>query len=298
MSALEKVIRLAEGGPVQLSATGAVATEDLDAAELVLAAETGISRLRVLLAKDDDNDTEPDDSDDEDEGDSKGSKGGGGSHAGHPTFKKLTGKGMNAKMASARCAKADNKVEATKLVNSLAVVLTDLASWNLIALAAPKGESADERRQSAREGNALDDGSYPIPDKKHLHSAAVLAASGHGNVSAAQRLIRKRARELGVDVNSLPGFGSSEKDEKVAASAVRELVSLTGLPEEHAFEFLALAKQAATPLTAFHHGTHSGVHSHGHLTMAVHDHEHAHNNDSMHDRHHGGGYGDMMAREY
>jgi hypothetical protein len=73
----------------------------------------------------------------------------------------------------------------------------------------------------------LPDGSYPIPDAKHLHSAAVLAASGHGNVAAAKRLIRKRAKELGVDVNSLPGFGGSDNDndgdedfDNVAASYV------------------------------------------------------------------------------
>lgn len=67
--------------------------------------------------------------------------------------------------------------------------------------------SADERKRLAAKGQALKDGSYPIPDKSHLHAAAVLAASGHGNVEAAKRLIRKRAKELGVDVNSLPGFG-------------------------------------------------------------------------------------------
>ena len=294
MSSLDKVIRFAEGSYASLSVGGtnpASEFADDDLSELVLSAELGLRQLKVLLAVDDDNDTEPDD--DEDDSDS-GGKGGGGAHAGHPTYKKLVGKGMNPKMASAMCAKADNKVAASALVDSLEVVLTGLSERGLIALAAPPGESAEERRKSAAEGNALPDGSYPIPDKKHLHSASILAASGHGNVSAAKRLIRKRARELGVDVNSLPGMGgSSDKNEKVAASAVSELVSLTGLPEEHAFEFLALARKAAVPLQAFHHGTHSGMHSHGHLTMNIHDHEHAHNGDSMHDRHnHGGGDSD------
>ena len=282
---LEKVIRFAEGSYAQLSVGGtSPAGTDPDLAELVLSAELGLKQLKVLLA-DDDNDTEMDDDSDD------GGKGGGGSHAGHPTYKKLTGKGMNPKMAAAMCAKADNKVAASALADSLSVVLSGLSESGLVALSAPPGESAEERRKSASKGEALPDGSYPIPDKKHLHSAAVLAASGHGNVSGAKRLIRKRARELGVDVSSLPGFGGSEdKNEKVAASAVSELVTLTGLPEDHAFEFLALARKAAVPLQAFHHGTHSGMHSHGHLTMSVHEHDHAHNGDSMHDRHsHGGG---------
>jgi pyruvate/2-oxoglutarate dehydrogenase complex dihydrolipoamide acyltransferase (E2) component len=290
MSSLNKVIRFAEGSTLQLSAGGqnpAATITDDDVAELVLSAELGLRQLKVLLA-DDDTDTDPDDDEDDDQG---GGKSGGGSHAGHPTFKKLTGKGMNPKMAAAMCAKADNKVKASQLCDSLEVVLAGLSERGLIALAAPAGESAEERRQSAANGEALPDGSYPIPDKKHLHSAAILAASGHGNVSGAKRLIRKRAREMGVDVNSLPGFGSGG-NEKVAASAVSELVTLTGLPEDHAFEFLALARKAAVPLQAFHHGQHSGMHSHGHLTMDIHEHDHAHNGDSMHDRHsHGGGEG-------
>lgn len=58
--------------------------------------------------------------------------------------------------------------------------------------------SADERKRLASEGNALEDGSYPIPDADALRRAAVLARSGHGNVAAAKRLIAKRAKELGV----------------------------------------------------------------------------------------------------
>jgi hypothetical protein len=73
--------------------------------------------------------------------------------------------------------------------------------------------SAEDRRALAAKGWALADGSYPIPDKSHLRAAAVLAASGHGNVEAARALIKKRAGELGVDLESLPGFGSSSGEE-------------------------------------------------------------------------------------
>lgn len=279
MSSLDKVLSFATG-PVTSTAPPVEEMSDL-----VLAAQLGMQQLQVLLQGPSD--------EDEDDTKGKGNGSGGGSHAGHPTYKKLVAKGMNPKMASAMCAKADNKVAATTLADSLQVILTGLAEANLVALAAPAGESAEERRQSAKEGNALPDGSYPIPDKKHLHSAAVLAASKHGNWQAAQRLIRKRARELGVDINSLPGFGpssgSSSKSEKVAATALLELSQLTGLPEDHAIEFLALARKAAVPLQAFNHGTHSGTHSHGHLTMGIHEHDHSHNRDSMHDRHSHGG---------
>lgn len=68
-----------------------------------------------------------------------------------------------------------------------------------------------DRKALADKGHALPDGSYPIPDIAHLHAAAILAASHHGDWQAAQELIRKRAPELGVDVNSLPGFESDEK---------------------------------------------------------------------------------------
>lgn len=301
MSSLDKVLALANemgvGGKVQVLPQ----SPDAEVDQLVLAAQAGARRLAVLLAADDENDTEPEDTDDDTDDDSKG---GGGSHANHPTYKKLIAKKVNPKMAAAMCAKADNKVEATNLVSALQVILTDLTTWGFVSLAAPKGESAGERRDSASKGEALPDGSYPVHDKKHLHSAAVLAASHHGDWKAAQQLIRKQAKKLGVDVNTLPGFGSSDKDEKVAASAVRELVSLTGLPEDHAIEFLSLAAKAAVPMQAFHHGPMHGMHKHGHMTMVVHDHDHAHNGDSMHDRHsHGSGSGgypgdDEMARPY
>jgi HK97 family phage prohead protease len=67
------------------------------------------------------------------------------------------------------------------------------------------------RKRLAAKGHALPDGSYPIPDKSHLHAAAVLAASKHGDYKAAKRLIRKRAAALGVDVNTLPGFGGKNR---------------------------------------------------------------------------------------
>jgi hypothetical protein len=54
------------------------------------------------------------------------------------------------------------------------------------------------RRGLASQGHALPDGSYPIANSEDLHNAAVLARSGHGNVSGARALIARRAKELGV----------------------------------------------------------------------------------------------------
>lgn len=71
--------------------------------------------------------------------------------------------------------------------------------------------SEDDRKRNAKEGNALPDGSYPIPDKDALRRAAILARSGHGNVAAAKRLIARRAKELGVP-NPLDDDKDGSKD--------------------------------------------------------------------------------------
>jgi hypothetical protein len=69
-----------------------------------------------------------------------------------------------------------------------------------------------DRKSLAAKGHALPDGSYPVPDIPHLHAAAILAASHHGDWKAAQELIRKRARELGVNTDNLPGMGANDGD--------------------------------------------------------------------------------------
>lgn len=80
------------------------------------------------------------------------------------------------------------------------------------------------RRNLASQGNALPDGSYPIENTGDLHNAAVLARSGHGNVSGARALIARRAKELGVG-NPLSEDNNANKagapaDELVAAPDV------------------------------------------------------------------------------
>jgi hypothetical protein len=56
----------------------------------------------------------------------------------------------------------------------------------------------DERRSLAKKGQALDDGSYPIPDRDALRRAVVLIKSGHGRVKEAMALAIRRAREMGI----------------------------------------------------------------------------------------------------
>lgn len=58
--------------------------------------------------------------------------------------------------------------------------------------------SADDRKKLADKGHALPDGSYPIPDVDALGRAATLCRSKHGNWQAAEKLIARRAKELGV----------------------------------------------------------------------------------------------------
>jgi hypothetical protein len=65
-----------------------------------------------------------------------------------------------------------------------------------------------------------------------LHAAAVLAASGHGDVAAAKALIRKRAKDLGVDVNTLPGFGEKKSADDLLDFAAQLLTAYNELPAD------------------------------------------------------------------
>jgi hypothetical protein len=82
---------------------------------------------------------------------------------------------------------------------------------------APREFTEAERKKHAAAGNALPDGSYPIPDKDALRRAAILARSGHGNVAAARKLIARRAKELGV-TNPLDDDGKSDDAGKSAVA--------------------------------------------------------------------------------
>lgn len=90
---------------------------------------------------------------------------------------------------------------------------------------------ADERKLALKEGNSLPDGSYPIRNTAQLHAAAILAASGHGDVQGARKLITRRAKELGVQLTSLPGFGS-DSPAKNMDTAILTLLDLDESADE------------------------------------------------------------------
>lgn len=90
--------------------------------------------------------------------------------------------------------------------------------------------SAESRRNIASSGNALPDGSYPIPDADALRRAAILARSKHGNWKAARRLIARRARELGV-ANPMKETAAAKADaEATALKAAEEAAEKNGGP--------------------------------------------------------------------
>jgi hypothetical protein len=232
---LDKILTLAGGSPE---------APDLDA-ELLLAAQVAAGELALLLASSDDD--EGDDSkskgSDDDEGD-------GGDHASHATYKAMVKRNIPPKRAAAMCAKSDKNVKASQLAQSLAVMLAGRPGVD-ISLVTPTPAS---EAVSALAGDA-----------RHLHSAAVLAAAGRGDVPAA--LIRTRARDLGVDVKSLPGFGGSDEDNEKAAASMVALA----------------AKAAGDGGVPMNHGAFTGTHTHSHFQSAAHNHPHQHVNDSTHD---------------
>jgi len=78
--------------------------------------------------------------------------------------------------------------------------------------------SAAERKQLAAKGNALPDLSYPIASKADLGPAITLARSGHGDVTAAKALIKRRAKDLGAE-DQLPDDWNVNKEEGMTETA-------------------------------------------------------------------------------
>lgn len=252
---LDKVLALAGAVPE---------APDLDA-ELLLAVQAACTELHALLASSgDESDDKPGDSKKGDSDDDEG----GGEHASHATYKAMVKRDIPPKRAAAMCAKSDKNVKAAALAGSLVVMLAGQPGRDIaLVTLTPDSETAAGRKKAASSGHALADGSYPIEDKKHLHSAAVLAASGHGDAGAARALIRKRARELGVDVKSLPGFGGTDEDNEKAAAT---MVSFA-------------AKAAGDGGIPMNHGPFTGTHTHTHFQSGAHAHPHQHMGDSNHD---------------
>jgi hypothetical protein len=246
---LEKVLALAGAGP---------APADPDA-DLLLAAQTAAGELSALLAADDE----------DDDGGGKGGEPGGGDHSGHATYKALLKRDVPPKRAAAMCAKSDKKVKATQLAASLSALLSGRPGTDVgLVTLTPASETAAGRREAAGEGDALPDGSYVIKSARQLHSAAVLAASRHGDWKAAQSLIRRMAPRFGVKVSSLPGFGQSDEDGEKAAATMLSL---------------AAKKAVGDGGVAMNHAAFTGTHTHTHFQSSAHNHPHQHAGDSNHD---------------
>jgi hypothetical protein len=202
-------------------------------ADLLLAAQLAAGELAGLLVSSDD------DSDDKD--------GGSGGHADHPAYKAMVKRNVDPKRAAAMCAKSDKKVKATQLAGSLVVIL-----------AGQPGQQIGLVTLSAQ-----------TEGPRYLHAAAVLAAAGRGDLAQ----VRKQAREAGVDVSSLPGFGLTDEGGERAAELEIELAA----------KAKAKAKAVGDGGVAMNHAPFTGTHTHTHFASAAHDHPHQHVNDSRHD---------------
>ncbi len=89
--------------------------------------------------------------------------------------------------------------------------------------------SQAERDLAVKEGNALKDGSYPVRNTGQLHAAAHLAATGHGDVQGARKLIKRRAKEMNVPLSSLPGFEDEDGSADSQRTMANELLTETTL---------------------------------------------------------------------
>jgi cation transport regulator ChaB len=81
--------------------------------------------------------------------------------------------------------------------------------------------STEQREKYAKEGVAMKDGSFPIPDKEALHDA-IQAYGRAGNKAAAKRHIIRRAKALGAS-DMLPEKWGAGKTKKLVYDAMQKL---------------------------------------------------------------------------
>ncbi len=73
--------------------------------------------------------------------------------------------------------------------------------------------TAEQRRELAKKGHALSDGSYPIETAADIGPAVTLASSGHGDVEAAKALIKRRAAALGATAQLPESWKVNKEDD-------------------------------------------------------------------------------------
>jgi hypothetical protein len=259
-SALDKVLKLAGGAP-----------EEDPAGLLVLAARTAVGEVLAYLAGSED-DGKPGDDD----------------HSSHATYKALVKRGMDEKKAASMCAKADNRVKATRLAAAALSALSGLeapeepadraAARQYLLAASRPGEdgmlavsallslsvlTAEDRRKPGAHtiGDSED---YPIPDKAHLYAAVARykegKLAGHSREQVAAH-IRHHARRLGEEVDLASGSGLDE---------AADLIMLA-------------AKAAGDGGIIMNHAPFTGTHSHTHFQSQAHAHPHQHFGDNNHE---------------
>jgi len=97
-----------------------------------------------------------------------------------------------------------------------------------------KGDfTAAQRRKMAASGEAMPDGSYPIPSKAYLRKAIRAVGRGSGDHNAIRRHILKRARALGLESMVPENWQAdgSVKDTDAAKALLADLADLGFTPE-------------------------------------------------------------------
>jgi len=105
--------------------------------------------------------------------------------------------------------------------------------------------TAEQRREHASEGTALADGSYPMPDADAVRRAAILIRSKHGKWQAAEKLLGRRAKALGIP-NPLKKKPKADK----AAAAVCDVCKDSGTADGKPCTSCAAGAKAAEALVA------------------------------------------------
>lgn len=246
MSAVDKLLELA--GPSRTTLV------DDPAGDLVLAARTAVTELRVLLASGDDDEADDD----------KGSD----DHSSHGTFKALKKRGMDDAKAKALCAKSDKKVKAARLAEAAEVALASLAvpqhDWVEATAAGP------DALKLSGSGTAYADPGYRGKQRFRIDteantrlSLAYAAVAGPGYAASQLEQVQARVREAAGQF----GISLSVDAEQIEAA-----------------ELVALAKKAmGDGGVVMNHGPFNGTHSHSHFKSDAHDHPHQHFGDNHHD---------------
>jgi hypothetical protein len=106
----------------------------------------------------------------------------------------------------------------------------------MAAVKTPPAERQGSRKKLAKQGKALPDGSFPIPNVSYLKKAIrAVGRAGKGKRPALAKLIRKRARELGSQgMSVLKGsWADNTQTSKAMANAYMRAIELANTGCSH-----------------------------------------------------------------